>query len=124
MVGVKQKASAPSRAQPSTDCQRIAFHFQDLGSRAVVADFSGGYLSSDGGVLLLRQVDRALGLSRALATCFVDRRDTRFVEHGDLLRRHVLTLDKPMPNSAFCQKSRRDVFTSLRGLAEHFSRRR
>jgi hypothetical protein len=27
-------------------------------------------------------------------------------------RRHVLTLDKPMPNFAFCQKSRRDVLTS------------
>ena len=35
--------------------------FHDLGARKVVADFSGGTLSSDGGVLLLRQVDRGLG---------------------------------------------------------------
>jgi hypothetical protein len=47
----------------------------------VVADFSGGYLSSDGGALLLRQVDRSVGLSRLLAECFVDERDQRFVEH-------------------------------------------
>lgn len=53
-----------------------------MGSRQIVADFSGGYLSSDGGALLLRQVDRSVGLSRALAGCFVDRRDARFVEHG------------------------------------------
>ena len=53
-----------------------------MGSRSVVADFSGGYLSSDGGARLLRQVDRAVGLSRALAGCFVDQRDARFVTHG------------------------------------------
>jgi hypothetical protein len=47
----------------------------------VVADFSGGALSSDGGVLLLRQVDRGLGLSRALAGCFEDRRDLRYADH-------------------------------------------
>jgi len=36
----------------------------------VVADFSGGALSSDGGVLLPRQVDINLGLTQALAQCF------------------------------------------------------
>jgi len=55
--------------------------FQDLGSRQVVADFSGGTLSSDGGVLFLRQVDQHLGLSRTLASCFSDQRDPRWVDH-------------------------------------------
>jgi hypothetical protein len=48
----------------------------------VVADFSGGHLSSDGGVLLLQQVDRGLGLSRALARCFTDRRRPDLIEHS------------------------------------------
>ena len=82
MVGVKPKTSAPAHSPLSTDCPQVAFHFQDLGSRQVVADFSGGYLSSDGGALLLRQVDRSVGLSRLLADCFVDQRDQRFVEHS------------------------------------------
>ena len=43
--------------------------FTDLGSRRVVADFSGGTLSSDGGALLLREVDAHLGLTRELAAC-------------------------------------------------------
>lgn len=46
------------------------------------ADFTGGLLSSDGGVLLLRQIDRGLGLTRHLAGCFQDRRDARFVDHS------------------------------------------
>ena len=54
--------------------------FQDLGSRQVVADFTGGTLSSDGGVLFLRQADQNLGLTLGLARCFVDRRDARYVD--------------------------------------------
>jgi len=46
-----------------------------------MADFSGGFVSSDGGVLLLRQADRSIGLTRGLASCLADRRDARFVEH-------------------------------------------
>src|SRR5207249_2845598 len=57
------------------------FLFDDLGSRRVQADFSGGYLSSDGGALLLRQIDRGLGISRALAQCFQDRRDPALIDH-------------------------------------------
>lgn len=56
--------------------------FDDLGSRRVQADFCGGQLSSDGGVLLVRQVDRRLGLSRALAQCFHDVRHPVFVDHS------------------------------------------
>ena len=56
--------------------------FQDLGSRQVVADFSGGTLSSDGGVLLLRQVDANLGLTSALARCFADHREPVYVDHS------------------------------------------
>ena len=47
-----------------------------------MVDFSGGTLSSDGGVLLLRQIDAGLGVTRTLAGCFHDRRDPRFVDHA------------------------------------------
>lgn len=56
--------------------------FADLGPRRVVADFSGGYLSSDGGALLLREIDQRLGLSRQGAACLVDHRHSVFVEHS------------------------------------------
>ena len=56
--------------------------FPDLGTRQVVADFSGGTLTSDAGMLFLRLVDAGLGLTRKLATCFCDQRDQRFVDHS------------------------------------------
>lgn len=65
--------------------------FDDLGSRQVQADFSGGHLSSDGGALLLRQVNRGLGLTRRLAACFHDDRNPNYVEHSleELLTQRV-----------------------------------
>jgi Transposase DDE domain group 1 len=58
-----------------------ALFFDELGSRKVQVDFSGGHLSSDGGVLLLRQVDHGLGVTRDLAGCFSDRRHAAWVDH-------------------------------------------
>jgi hypothetical protein len=47
----------------------------------VEADFSGGHLSSDGGTLLLREVDGSTKLTRQLSECFVDRRSVDHIEH-------------------------------------------
>lgn len=59
-----------------------AILFDDLGPRKVQADFSGGHLSSNGGLLLLRQVNRGLGITRRLAGCFYDLRQQDYVDHA------------------------------------------
>ncbi len=69
-------------SQPSLCSEPSLFSFNDLGSRQVIADFSAGYLSSDGGMLLLRQIDEGLGISRSLARCFYDARNPLFIEHS------------------------------------------
>jgi hypothetical protein len=68
--------------------------FDRLGSRQVVTDFSAGYLSSDGGMLLLRQIDEGLGISRSLAGCFRDFRSPLFIEHSlrELVAQRLLGL--------------------------------
>lgn len=71
----------PLPAPSPTDCQTQPLLFRDLGSRQVVADFSGGPLSTDGGALLLREADHRLGLSRSVAEWFDDQRAARFVHH-------------------------------------------
>jgi hypothetical protein len=72
----------PLTASSSTDCKEQPLLFQDLGSGQVVADFSGGTLSTDAGALLLRQVDAHLGLTESLARCFRDGRNAVWVEHS------------------------------------------
>lgn len=64
-----------------TECSTELFEFAPVEGRVVVAGFDGGMITSNGGGLLLGQVDRGLGLIRRFAWCFTDRRDQRFVEH-------------------------------------------
>lgn len=63
-------------------CTQDRILFGRLGRRVIEADFSGGDLSSDGGLLLLRQVDERLGLSRAAAAAIPDPRDPERIGHG------------------------------------------
>lgn len=75
-----------------TDCIQQTFAFQDLGSRKVEADFKGGNVSADGGVLLLREVDLRTGMVEQLAHCFTDYRRQDLIEHTvpELLRQRIL----------------------------------
>jgi hypothetical protein len=59
-----------------------------------VADFEGGDVTSDAGLLLLREVDRKLRLTERVAGSLRDRRDPRYVDHSglDLLRQRVLQI--------------------------------
>jgi len=77
----------------------------------IEADFSGGDLSSDGGLLLLRQVDRRLGLTRAAAAALPDPRDPERIRHGlrELLAQRVYGLCCGYEDLNDHQALRRDV---------------
>jgi hypothetical protein len=60
-----------------TECNEQGLLFQDLDGRKVGVDFSGGSLSSDGGGLILRELERHSGLLKDFASCFIDYRDQR-----------------------------------------------
>ena len=77
-----------------TDCTQDSFHFPSFDRRKIEASFTGGEVSSDGGVLLLRQVDRRLGLTAALDVVLPDPRNPDFIVHPqlDLLRQRIYGL--------------------------------
>ena len=56
------------------DCNPELFEFPSFDRRKIEGSFSGGEVSSDGGVLLLQQADRRLGLCRALSKVIRARR--------------------------------------------------
>jgi hypothetical protein len=64
-----------------TECNRTSLAFSSLFRRKISADFDGGRLTSDAGGLLLREVDRRIGLTKALADCIVDPRDPDKIVH-------------------------------------------
>lgn len=67
-------------------------HLAPVGNKAVDLDFDGGLLSSDAGLMLLKDPDEQLGLTRALAAVLKDPRDPRRVHFTlhDLLKQRVL----------------------------------
>ena len=62
-------------------CTADQMDFGRLGRCRIEANFEGGALSSDGGLMLLRQLDRKIGLSAAAASALHDRRDPDLIEH-------------------------------------------
>ena len=76
------------------DCKAVQLEFSSCKGRKVVADFEGGEVSSDGGLLLLREVDRRLDLTRRAAASLPDGRQRGKVIHDTLtmLRQRVFAL--------------------------------
>src|SRR2546427_8035632 len=67
-----------------TECTQVSFQFHPLSQRDVVARFDGGSITSDGGGLLLREVERRTGILRQFSACFTDHRNPLFIEHSVL----------------------------------------
>ena len=67
-----------------TDCSVQPDLFPALKSRKVQVDFQGGEITSDAGGLLLRQVDRRLGLTRRLDRILDDPRRQGSCQHRQL----------------------------------------
>ena len=66
---------------PKTECSAKTYAFGQLERRQVVADFSGGQITSDGGLILVAQVDQHYRISERLAACFRDGRAVTRVQH-------------------------------------------
>jgi hypothetical protein len=77
-----------------TECSAEQLEFHGLGRRVVVGEFDGGMISSDGGGLLLREVERRTRIIEHLGECFVDHRDPEAIEHSvrELIAQRVFAL--------------------------------
>ena len=65
-----------------THCTSERLEFEGFDGHKVVAGFDGGAITSDAGALLLRHVDRAIGLFDRVASCFVDYRNQNLTVHS------------------------------------------
>src|SRR3954463_2535526 len=68
--------------------------FPAVGRKKITAAFDGGRLSSDGGVMLLAQAERRLGIAERLAPFIPDRRDPERVKHAcvDMIRARIFAI--------------------------------
>jgi Transposase DDE domain group 1 len=76
------------------NCTVEGMPFSKLGRREIEARFDGGEVSSDGGLLLLRQVERRLGRLKQVAPVLPDPRSPLLLRHTteQMLRQRVFGL--------------------------------
>ena len=65
----------------TAECNQLGFRFHPLKRGEIRAQFDGGAISSDGGGLLLREVEKRTGILRQFAACFTDYRNADLIEH-------------------------------------------
>jgi len=87
---IRTESATPAMSDDSA----LRFSFPAVLGHKTSAAFDGGRLTSDGGVLLLAQAERRMGLATALAGCIGDRRDQSRVIHDvdDILRARMLAI--------------------------------
>ena len=83
--------------------------------KAVIARFDGGQLSSEGGLLVLREVERRLGLADRLAACLKDRRAPEKVVHrlAEIIRFRMLMIAGGYEDGNDADMLRRDAMFKL-----------
>jgi Transposase DDE domain group 1 len=79
---------------PRTDCSQSELEFQALFSRGVIGRFDGGQITSDGGSLLLREVEQRTAILKRFSGCFLDYRAADRIEHSvsELVAQRVYAL--------------------------------
>src|SRR5262245_41835148 len=65
-----------------TEATLLPFDLPAVHRKKLTVDFGGGSQSSDGGLLLLREAERELGICARLADSLTDRRDPNRIEHS------------------------------------------
>jgi len=65
-----------------SDDTPLPFDLPSVCRKKLTVDFNGGNQSSDGGLLLLREKERTLGVCRRLADAMPDRRDVDRIRHA------------------------------------------
>ena len=88
----------------------LPFDLPSVARKKVSVGFDGGMLSSDAGVLLLRGVERRLGIVARLADCVRDKRDPERIEHTveEMLRLRIFAIAAGYEDADDCDTLRHD----------------
>jgi hypothetical protein len=86
-----------------------------VGSKTIEARFDGSCMSSDGGLLALREVEQRLAIASRLASCIRDPRDPSRVVHGldEIIRTRMLMIAAGYEDGNDADALRRDPMFKL-----------
>jgi hypothetical protein len=98
-----------------SDCSPKQLCFPPIAGQPIRADFEGGALSSDFGALLLRGIDRQIGLTERFAAAIHDKRHQSYIDHPlrDLLAQRIYQIASGYADANDAKSLRRDPLFKL-----------
>jgi len=93
-----------------SQASQIVLPFARLSGKDLHADFDGGTLSSDGGVLFFREIESQIGIIRRFAGALDDRRDARYTDHSyeEMLSQRIFQIACGYEDANDCASLRHD----------------
>lgn len=84
--------------------------FTEISNKKVEVDFQGGEITSDAGLVFLREVEKQIGIIRRLADIIHDNRHPSYVKHKiyTFLRQRVFQIASSNEDGNDCNNLRRD----------------
>jgi hypothetical protein len=73
---------------------QLELEFPSVSGKKIFADFEGGVVTSDAGLLLLRETERTVGIIDRLSQCSTDTRDNRYIDHSipELMTQRIMQI--------------------------------
>lgn len=78
---VVQHHSLSTMIKNNSQQKEQALNLFPIENKTIELGFTGERISSDGGLLLVREVDNQLGLTEGISNCITDNRDSRYIDH-------------------------------------------
>lgn len=86
-----------------------------VSNKQIELSFTGDQISSDGGLLLLREVEGRMGLIDRISSCITDNRDQRYTDHTikEMLIQRVFQIAAGYEDCNDCDALRDDMIFKM-----------
>lgn len=100
---------------PKNQQVSLPFSLSRVVNKKVEVSYTGNDISTDGGALLLKEMDNRLGLIDQLSSCINDQRDPRYVNHqiGEMLKQRIFQIACGYEDGNDCNTLRGDSIFKL-----------
>ena len=95
--------------------QQVLFNLSPVKQKGVELSFTGADISSDGGLLLLKECERQTGVIKSLTSCLRDGRNPSYVRHsfGEMITQRVFQIAAGYEDADDCDSLRGDDIFKL-----------
>jgi hypothetical protein len=99
----------------SENGQPFLFHLPPVQEKIIEISFTGADISSDGGLLLLKECEKQVGIIKSITSCLRDERNSSYVEHTfeQMVTQRVFQIAAGYEDADDCDKLRSDDIIKL-----------